>query len=1121
MHIGFIGDVHLNAGRRHSQYNGINIYKTLLGALDQARNLIPSDEIYFLGDIFDKYSHYDEEVIDFIKWVQTHPNTNFYTITGNHDTSKKKFWNVEYNKYNVLHIVEKACPNFHIIDINKGDLTSYGIYNKEKVRIFGLPYFEYESEFLNALKYVAQVSSDLRKDGWKTVLLMHQNLEKYIRLSTIQHNDLLFSNFDLTINGHIHSPQWVLKDKFLLQGSLITSTKSDESSEKKNVSVLNLSTFKLQRKTLQGLPEFKYYKQGDDVKNEDRNNFIIWEADSKVVTIAAQKQESFNNLPYREILDSFCEQNMVDKNLLNNLELSVLDSEVDNAHIDLKFKEITIEGFGSYVNPVTYDLSTDGITWIRGLPGSGKSTIFKAFNWALEGRYYNKENAFADPTSKESWASLSSTGYRGCRVQLSFTRNGEEHLIIRHRNFKGESLGKKGKNYVHIYKRVDDKWEYINLDKMYEGEFDAIHAALSRNNDKIMKYLGINPDMIKYTMIVSPEYFDLISKKQADVRDVFYSLIDLSWIDDLDKQLYTKLKDAEKEQQEIKHKKDILETELEGVVARIDDQEKSYTIEMNRYDAQNKSLQAQKDIIDEKCKLYKETIKAQSKYLKQHDVARMGWYEQKYPQDKERLERLESQLDSLIDQKQDFQQELDSIEAPVIDEKVHYDAVHALEIKRPDINKIRDVNQLLTEDESNRSTYGINLSKKSTKLEYLKAEHNKLLAEFGNTYSVCPTCGTDISNAGEDYRKHIEKHLKALGEKVNDNERKQQELQLSIDSITKSLEIANERIELNKGRLREFSTERDAIDAKISKLKADFRAKKSETDAVKQRVVTTRARLDKLVALIESKTKEIVQLKESFKDVPKLAQDFSAYKSCHLKLVRAEKALKDSDSVLKVVKDQLNLLRSGKPTKKNITELKKRQTYLNKNIRSLHINLTNIEQLVGELHTLKKTTFHARGIKPFAISFYLDYLNSACAPFAEIAGIKLTTSLNDSGNFEFTVVIDDTTMDGKELSKGWTTFSNLVLLGGLTQMREINVMSNILGVDEPFSTVPEESVPTIMNLIRNMSYNKCLHVIAHSSMLEAQNARFIDVIGGISKVKRTLPDGSIKQVNIPSVSSFL
>ena len=321
----------------------------------------------------------------------------------------------------------------------------------------------------------------------------------------------------------------------------------------------------------------------------------------------------------------------------------------------------------------------------------------------------------------------------------------------------------------------------------------------------------------------------------------------------------------------------------------------------------------------------------------------------------------------------------------------------------------------------------------------------------------------------------------------------------------------------------ELQTMRDKykqLDDKINKIISEFAIKRSKEESANKRLETVKTRLTKTNASIELKSKEITELKLSFKDVPELKKDFSAYKSCHLKLVKAEKALKDSDSVLNVVTEQIKILRSGKPTKKNITELKKRKTALSKQLRTTKSNLANIEQLVDELQILKKTVFHARGIKPFAISFYLDYLNAACEPYAEIAGLKLTTSLNDSSNFEFTVVIDDTTLDGRELSKGWTTFSNLVLLGGLTQMREINIMSNVLAVDEPFSTVPEESTPTIMNLVRNMSYNKGLHVIAHSSMLESQNARFIDVTGGISKVERTLSDGSVKQVNVPSVSSF-
>ena len=68
MKIGFIGDVHLNAARKHSQYNGINVYDTVFYALDQSIELINADHIFFLGDIFDRANHFEREVLDFIQW---------------------------------------------------------------------------------------------------------------------------------------------------------------------------------------------------------------------------------------------------------------------------------------------------------------------------------------------------------------------------------------------------------------------------------------------------------------------------------------------------------------------------------------------------------------------------------------------------------------------------------------------------------------------------------------------------------------------------------------------------------------------------------------------------------------------------------------------------------------------------------------------------------------------------------------------------------------------------------------------------------------------------------------------------------------------------------------------
>jgi DNA repair exonuclease SbcCD ATPase subunit/predicted phosphodiesterase len=1122
MNIGFIGDVHLNAGRRHSQYNGVNVYKTVLGALDQAVDLIPSDDIYFLGDIFDKYSHYDQEVIDFISWIKNHPNKKFFTITGNHDTSKKKFWDVEYNTYNVLRIVEEACDNFHIIDLNKDSDFSYGIYPKQKVRVFGLPYFEYESEFLSALNHVASTSASLKEDGWKTVLLMHQNLEGHVRLSTLKPSDPLFSQFDLVINGHLHKPQWVKKNRFLLQGSLITSTKSDESTEHKNVSVLNLDTFKLRRRYLKGLPIFVYYKEGETLKLEDKNNFVIWEREKKQVEKIEISQEKFSKLPYKKILNGYLEEHDIDPKLLKNLDLKTLDTDVDNAHIDLEFIEIEIEGFGSYVNPTSYKLDNEGITWIRGLPGSGKSTIFKAINWALEGRYYNKENAFADPTSKDDWAELSSTGFRGCRVQLVFKRNGVEHLLIRHRGFKGESLGKKGKNYVHLYKKKNGAYEYINLDQMYEGQFDDIHAALSRNNSKILKYLGLNASMLKYTMVVSPEYFDLISMKQSDVRQVFYSLIDLSWVDELDKQLYDKQKLSESESKELDHSKEVLQTEIKGLTDRIEDHKESYAKDKKEHAAKVKEYTKKHKELTKKRTKYLETIKEQGECIKNYDVDRMGWFEQKYPDEEAKLNRLKLDIDNITAQLNELIEERNAIDIP---EENLDDLNSLLNVLKSDRNKQASQDNA----DSIKSDLIIEQAKKNTlegeivdvrvQLSQANAEIKRLTAEVGQEFHTCPTCGQDVSNSG-DYIEHHKRHIENLSDELRNHETNKVTLEKALNQTSAHLQEVKDHITKLKGDLDNMKDVYQKFTNEITAVENDIKLKKQAIKSTTDQYTSLSNKINRLQDRIIRKKHDVDELTASFEDIDYLKANFSAYKSCHMKLVAAKRLMKETDSTYELVSSELKELESNVPNKDKIKELTQKRKSLLSEEKSLQKNIDKLGVIVNELTTLRRQVFHARGIKPYAISFYLDYLNDVCAEYAEIAGLQLRTDINESGNFEFKVIIDNTVLDGRELSKGWTTFSNLVLLGGLTRMREINVMSNLLAVDEPFSTVPEESTPVIMNLVRKMAYNKSLHVIAHSSMLESENARFIDVIGGIVKVKRRKWDGGIRYINTPAVSTF-
>ena len=52
----------------------------------------------------------------------------------------------------------------------------------------------------------------------------------------------------------------------------------------------------------------------------------------------------------------------------------------------IKFETIEIQGFGSIIEPLIYNLGDVGINIIAGKNGSGKSTIVAALFWVLFGK---------------------------------------------------------------------------------------------------------------------------------------------------------------------------------------------------------------------------------------------------------------------------------------------------------------------------------------------------------------------------------------------------------------------------------------------------------------------------------------------------------------------------------------------------------------------------------------------------------------------------------------------------------------------------------------------------------------------------------------------------------------
>lgn len=97
----------------------------------------------------------------------------------------------------------------------------------------------------------------------------------------------------------------------------------------------------------------------------------------------------------------------------------------------LRFISLTVENFGPFKGNQTIDFTDeDGVTFIWGNNGRGKTTLLNVFRYALYGKFQNRRGAVVDLTSLSNIESRSEGRY-GFKVVLSMNYDGEQYELTR------------------------------------------------------------------------------------------------------------------------------------------------------------------------------------------------------------------------------------------------------------------------------------------------------------------------------------------------------------------------------------------------------------------------------------------------------------------------------------------------------------------------------------------------------------------------------------------------------------------------------------------------------------------------------------------------------------------
>lgn len=219
---------------------------------------------------------------------------------------------------------------------------------------------------------------------------------------------------------------------------------------------------------------------------------------------------------------------------------------------------VVIKGFRS-IKDLTFQFSKQGVTFVQGLNGAGKSTIFEALYWGLYGQSI-KDSTLAELKTKTEYRDGE---WEGTRVIVEFYIDETNYQVFRTLDF-----GKPAESSISIYK-----------------DHQMVPIENKANAQEILtNIIGINAELFKQSIFFAQKSLRLVDKTDAQKRDVLDTLFDV----EVDKYI----ENAKKEAQDVSTKIALVESKYQTAVRsltdlkskKISDEQILNNFDTNKYD---------------------------------------------------------------------------------------------------------------------------------------------------------------------------------------------------------------------------------------------------------------------------------------------------------------------------------------------------------------------------------------------------------------------------------------------------------------------------------------------------------------------------------------------------------
>ena len=182
------------------------------------------------------------------------------------------------------------------------------------------------------------------------------------------------------------------------------------------------------------------------------------------------------------------------------------------------YTKITIEGFQSICKPLTFKLDNVGLNLIKGVNGSGKSTVFNAILWCEYGANMKKSVA--------SWDDVRTDTFRGTRVVLERTDGEFDYMTVRHLAFKGTTKGLSGGDKLMLFKKSVDEPKFEDKHLVGDGLHKADMQAM------IEDQLGMDSRTFLSSIIFGQRMASFVETDNKDKRALFEQLFNVAFVED-------------------------------------------------------------------------------------------------------------------------------------------------------------------------------------------------------------------------------------------------------------------------------------------------------------------------------------------------------------------------------------------------------------------------------------------------------------------------------------------------------------------------------------------------------------------------------------------------------------